>query len=60
MGNLPHVDAKLLSYLERLYPDKYPDISVSERELWQASGAIQLIRHLRSIHEDQETLIKKA
>lgn len=58
MDQLPYVDIKLLEYLEILYPDAFPDPAISERELWQRCGAVLLVRHLRSIYEEQQTLTK--
>lgn len=56
MDQLPYVDIKLLEYLELLYPDKCPDPSMSDRELWQTCGAVQLVRHLRSVYQEQQNL----
>lgn len=56
MDQLPYVDIKLLEYLEILYPDKCPDPSMSDRELWQVCGAVQLVRHLRSVYEEQQNI----
>lgn len=58
MDELPYVDAKLLEYLEILYPDRFPDPALCERELWQKCGAVHLVRHLRAIFEEQQNLTK--
>lgn len=58
MDRLPYIDADLLKYLEILYPDTFPDPKIDERELWQRCGAVLLVRHLRSIFEEQQNLTK--
>ena len=46
---LPFFDLALVEYLERLFPDKAPDLSKSEKEVWFAAGAVAPARHLRSL-----------
>jgi hypothetical protein len=38
----------LIKELQEMYPDTYPDYSISERELAYRAGAIAVIRYLKS------------
>lgn len=38
---------RLIKELEQMYPDRYPDHSISERELAFQAGAIAVIRYLK-------------
>ena len=39
---------KLISELEEMYPDRFPDCNISERELAFQAGAIAVIKHLKN------------
>ena len=39
---------RLISELEEMYPDRFPDCNISERELAFQAGAIAVIKHLKS------------
>ena len=45
----PPIDLAIVEYLERIYPDKAPNISLSEKQVWFAAGACAPARHLRSL-----------
>ena len=53
----PVIDRRLIEYLEALYPDRCPDPGLSDREIWMAVGAAQVVRHLRHILEESENNI---
>lgn len=57
MGKLPVIDKNLLDYLESIYPDTLPNITIPERELWVNVGSVQVVRHLKSIYEEQNNNI---
>lgn len=57
MGKLPVIDKNLLDYLESIYPDTLPNITIPERELWVTVGSVQVVRHLKSIYEEQNNNI---
>jgi len=43
------VDLKrLIAELDEMYPDRFPDPSISERSLAFRAGAIAVIKHLKS------------
>ena len=35
---VPTLTKELIDYLETLYPDKAPDISMEERRIWYVTG----------------------
>lgn len=53
MGKLPIIDKNLIEYLESIYPDHLPPVSIPERELWVAVGNAHVVRHLRALYEQQ-------
>ena len=48
----PFVDIKLLNYLKKTFPNKCPNITDSDREIWVKAGKQMLIEHLEYIHEE--------
>jgi hypothetical protein len=53
----PTVPLALLEQLELVYPDKSPVVTMSNREIWMAAGAAQVVRKLRQIREVQQTKV---
>ena len=51
---MPNIDESLLQYLEELYPDKAPDLSMEEKQVWFNSGQVAVVRHLRDQYNLQE------
>jgi hypothetical protein len=39
---------RLIEELEEMYPDRFPEYNITERELAFQSGAIAIIRYLKS------------
>lgn len=39
---------RLISELEEMYPDRFPDCNISDRELAFQAGAIAVIKYLKS------------
>ncbi len=60
MSSIPNIDKQLLDYLGRMYPDVSPEISMSEREIFFRRGAVDVVRTLRRIHDDQNENILDA
>lgn len=50
----PIINQILIDYLETMYPDKAPELSQSDREVWFARGAVDVVRHLKRVMEDQQ------
>jgi len=40
--------SKLIEELDEMYPDKYPEFSISERQMAFHAGAVAIIRYLKS------------
>ncbi len=51
---IPNINESLLQYLEELYPDKAPDLSMEEKQIWFNSGQVAVVRHLRDQYNLQE------
>lgn len=49
----PAIDKALLDYLEQVFPDQVPDPQMSDREVWQSVGTVQVVRHLRHLYDKQ-------
>lgn len=49
----PPIPAELLQWLQEQYPERHPDINITERELWAEVGERRLIRGLSRIFEEQ-------
>lgn len=54
MSNIPVIEDKLIEYLERICPDSSPALNTPDREIWFQAGKVDLVRHLKSIHQEQQ------
>ena len=54
--NLILIDKKLVIELQRLFPDKSADLSMSEKEVWYKSGQANVIRYLKDQYLRQQQL----
>ena len=50
----PVIDPEIIKYLEELYPDKSPDLSMEEKLIWFSAGQVSVVRHLRDQYNLQE------
>lgn len=53
MSQIPVIEQTLIAYLDRLYPDVSPELSMSEREIFFRRGAVDVIRTLKRIYDEQ-------
>ncbi|CAB4124681.1 hypothetical protein UFOVP63_21 [uncultured Caudovirales phage] len=53
MYDIPLITDALLDYLQKLHPEKAPEPSQSDREIWINRGAVGVVRHLQRIHQEQ-------
>ena len=51
---IPNISESLLQYLEELYPDKAPDLSMEEKQIWFSAGQVAVVRHLKDQFKLQE------
>ncbi len=55
---LPDLSRRLLERLDELYPDKCPDPSDSERDVWIKAGQRKVVNFLWDVYDEQnETII---
>lgn len=59
MDALPKVSPELIEYLERIYPDRLPSLGTPEKEIWYEVGRVAVVRHLRSIFDEQNQTVLK-
>lgn len=50
----PPIDEALLKKLDEVFPEKCPDISCSERELWVYVGSRSVVRMLHAVYLEQQ------
>lgn len=48
---LPPVDGRLIDALEKTIPERCPDPSMSEREIWMYAGMRKVVRTLRAAYD---------
>ena len=51
---IPYIDPEIVKYLEELYPDKAPDLSMEEKQIWFSAGQVSVVRHLKDQYNLQE------
>lgn len=49
-----YIDPEIIKYLEELYPDKSPDLSMEEKLIWFSAGQVSVVRHLKDQYNLQE------
>ena len=52
-SKLPVIDEHLLDYIERMFPDRCPNIDNDTKEVWFKAGSASVARHLRAVYEQQ-------
>ena len=50
----PPVDEALIKKLDEVYPESCADQAASDREIWMAVGARQVVRMLRAVYLEQQ------
>jgi len=50
----PPIDEALIKRRDEVYPEACPDPAASEREIWMAVGARQVVRMLRAVYLEQQ------
>jgi len=50
----PPLDEALLKKLDEVYPESCPDPAASDREIWMAVGARQVVRMLWAVYLEQQ------
>jgi hypothetical protein len=58
--DFPAISADLLEALERLFPERSPDLSQPDREIWRDVGRREVVRMLHArFTEQNETVIQR-
>jgi hypothetical protein len=50
----PPIDEALVKKLDEVYPESCADPASSDREIWMAVGARQVVRMLRAVYLEQQ------
>jgi hypothetical protein len=59
------VNKELIQHLDKLFPNKVPDITENERQIWFKAGQASVVAYLKQLEQEQNnnildlTLIKK-
>lgn len=53
MDKPPYISKELIEYLEKHFPDRMPPHTLSHQEFIRRAAEVNVVRHLRSLHEDQ-------
>jgi hypothetical protein len=53
----PYFTDDHLAYLDRMFPDRLPELKDDERRIWFNRGTVEVIRHLKRLREEQDELI---
>jgi hypothetical protein len=51
---IPTIEEELIKYLEELYPDRAPDLTMEEKLIWFTAGQVAVVRHLKDQYNLQE------
>ena len=51
---IPHIPEEIVKYLDEVYPDKAPDVSMEEKLIWFSAGQVAVVRHLKDQFNLQE------
>ena len=51
---IPHIPEEIVKYLDEVYPDRAPDISMEEKLIWFTAGQVAVVRHLKEQFKLQE------
>jgi hypothetical protein len=51
---LPPVPRELVDFLDKAFPDRCPDISVTEKDVWFTAGQVSVVRKLKQILAQHE------
>ena len=51
---IPYVEPEIIQYLDELYPDKAPDLSMEEKLIGFTAGQVSVVSHLKEQHRLQE------
>lgn len=50
---IPHITDELVEFLDALYPERCPELSWTDREVWARAGERRVVRKLKQMLADQ-------
>lgn len=50
----PIISKEVIGYLDDIFPDKCPDLKMSEKEVWFKAGQRSVVNHLKKENQVQE------
>ncbi len=50
----PFISPELISYLDKIFPEKSPQIHESDREIWMYVGKVFVVKFLKNKLKEQE------
>ena len=53
--SIPPISKALVTWLDRLFPDRCPNVNMTDRDIWMAAGAAGVVRKLAHEHNEQAT-----
>lgn len=53
MDSTPLISKGLVEWLSKVFPDRCPTAEMSDRQVWMAAGAAQVVRKLAHEHDTQ-------
>jgi hypothetical protein len=54
---IPPISKALVDWLNRLFPDRCPNVNMSDRDIWIAAGRADVVRKLAHEHNQQATRV---
>jgi hypothetical protein len=54
---LPPIDEALLVALDRIYPERCPDLFANDRSIWAAVGERRVVRMLWAAYREQQEIL---
>lgn len=49
----PYISDELIEFLDKMYPERTPETSWTDREIWVKVGERKVVRKLKQMAEDQ-------
>lgn len=59
--SLPPIPLELVQHFDRLFPDRLPDLTATDRDMWAAIGAVRVVACMKKLFETQtgETYVQR-
>tara|TARA_Y100001963_G_C6776027_1_gene447368 strand:- start:2113 stop:2283 length:171 start_codon:yes stop_codon:yes gene_type:complete len=54
MTKKPRISKEVIGYLDEIFPDKCPDLNMTEKEVWFKAGQRSVVNHLIKENNIQE------